>query len=70
LGYHEQGPQDFLRFAGVHAPQELEYEEGKIYFHKGHLLHQLLPAKEKGSSYRMTLQGHGIFTDQGILAYF
>ena len=70
LGYHDQGPRDFLEFATAHQPEVIEYQEGYLYLHRGHLLHQLQPARENNQQFRITFQGHCIISEKGILAYF
>jgi hypothetical protein len=47
-----------------------EYKEGTLYIHDGQTLHQL--ANEVASTsedYRITLQGHGVYREEGLMIY-
>ena len=55
----------------VPEPEFIPYELGRLYIHDGHTPHKIasvapIPEGEN----RVTLQGHGVHTDDGVLLYF
>ncbi len=52
-------------------PMVVPYEVGKLFYHTGHVLHQIIPGyKLQVGDRRMTLQGHGIKCDGIWKLYF
>ena len=47
------------------------YTVGKLFYHTGHVLHQIIPGyKLQEGDRRITLQGHGIKCDGKWIIYF
>jgi|TARA_S200000501_G_C20697062_1_gene687828 hypothetical protein len=52
-------------------PMAVPYEVGKLFYHTGHILHQIIPGYNlDGSDRRITLQGHGVKCDGIWKIYF
>ena len=52
-------------------PMVVPYEVGKLFYHTGHVLHQIIPGYQlDGDDRRITLQGHGIKCDGVWKIYF
>lgn len=52
-------------------PKVVEYKVGRLFYHTGHVLHQIIPGFDlKPDDRRITLQGHGIKCDGVWQIYF
>jgi len=52
-------------------PMVVPYTTGKLFYHTGHILHQIIPGyKLQEGDRRITLQGHGIKCDGTWIIYF
>lgn len=55
----------------VPTPRYIEYEVGKLFYHTGHILHQIAPATDlQDGDRRITLQGHGVNCQGVYKIYF
>lgn len=63
---------DRKKYEEEFKPEIVRYEEGKIIFYVGNLLHEMMPfiGPSYEDDYRITLQGHGILCDNKWIVYF
>lgn len=55
----------------IPTPRVMEYEVGKLFYHTGHILHQIAPGKNLSvNDKRITLQGHGVKCNGIYRVYF
>jgi hypothetical protein len=51
--------------------ENIQYELGKMYIHDGQTMHRISNAHPlTEGEYRVTLQGHGVHTGEGVIIYF
>jgi hypothetical protein len=52
-------------------PQYLPYEPGMMVIHNGHYLHQIARIRQmQAGDYRITLQGHAVWSGNGWILYW
>jgi hypothetical protein len=51
-------------------PNYIEYEVGKLFYHKGHTIHQISKRKIEYGDRRITLQAHAVKCDGVYRVYF
>ena len=62
---------NFTGHALFPTPDYEEYKLGHLYLHDGKTPHRIAnPAPIQEGEFRITLQGHGVLTDQGAVIYF
>jgi hypothetical protein len=69
--YTDEDIEKYLENGDLPEPTFEEYELGKLYLHDGKTPHRIAnPEPIKEGQHRITLQGHGLTTDNGAVVYF
>jgi hypothetical protein len=67
---HMNEPKTVQEFAATHPYEKVEYQRGRLVLHDGLSLHAIGRARAQAQGWRITLQGHGVLTDDGWMLYW